>query len=283
MDDEDDVSPVVTRAQKPQNHEQQSELSDGPHEQAPPTDSEIKEAKSEEDPPKDESDDDDDDDFTKVLGQGVSAVQAGAQSLYGMFARGVETVQHASVADLAIQGIEKSKQVLQAGVKVSQDVADKSLEALEKVGEKAMEVLTNADEKAAQEASKTQSLESNRSAPRRSGPGVITGDTPRKKPKELTYETVFEEKLGTASLQSLENLSIECSFLWRLRIELNALSLTAVLLPLGMMKTQQLYRKFDADKRENVDEQFSALQEIFSIPRAEGVKPQLPSTKIVRF
>lgn len=49
-----------------------------------------------------------------------------------------------------------------------------------------------------------------------------------------------------------------------------------------MMKTQQMYRKFDADKRELVDEQFAALQEIFNIPRQEGAKISLPSTKIVR-
>jgi hypothetical protein len=49
-----------------------------------------------------------------------------------------------------------------------------------------------------------------------------------------------------------------------------------------MMKTQQMYRKFDADKRELVDEQFAALQELFNIPRQEGVKVNMPSNKIVR-
>lgn len=50
-----------------------------------------------------------------------------------------------------------------------------------------------------------------------------------------------------------------------------------------MMKTQQLYRKFDADKRESVDEQFGALQEIFAITHQEGVRAALPAAVIVRF
>lgn len=228
--DDDDVSPIVEKPKVPDQKQSSEDISRGPIEQAPPTTvSPKKEDYGAPAAPGENANaptnEDDDDEFSKVLGTGVSAVQAGAQSLYGFFVRGVETVQHTSVADLALQGIEKSKQVIAQGVKAGQDVADKSLEALEKVGEKAMEVLASSDaqepaEDVAKDASASNASASGAPASRAPAPakriapaGVITGDTPKKKAKELSYESAFEEKGGSASLQSLENLSIECTYL----------------------------------------------------------------------
>jgi hypothetical protein len=226
--DDDDVSPIVEKRKPASEGDKPAENTTGPTEQAPPSTDASQEQKQSPQPSagvkSSGSESDDDDEFSKVLDAGVSVVQTGAQSLYGFFARGVESVQQTGVTNLAMQGLEKSKQVLADGVKAGQDVADKSLEALEKVGEKAMEVFTTVDARAAAEATTPASRSgvspsaSASSAPRPAGApkrpsvGVVTGDTPRKKAKELTYENSFEEKLGAAAIQSLENLSIECAY-----------------------------------------------------------------------
>lgn len=226
--DDEDVSPIVEKRKPSTEGEKQPNSNSGPVEESSPSTDAPQEPKQAPQPPAEVksggSDSDDEDEFTKVLDLGVSAVQNSAQSLYGFFARGIESVQQTGVTHLAAQGLEKSKQVIASGVRVGQDVADKSLEALEKVGEKAMEVFATVDERAAAEAA-TSASGSNDSRPvssssaqkpagapgKRPAVGVVTGDTPRKKAKELTYESAFEEKLGAAAIQSLENLSIECS------------------------------------------------------------------------
>jgi hypothetical protein len=76
-----------------------------------------------------------------VFEKGKTMLSTGASMLSDFFHKGVETVQHSGVQDIARQGYEKSKQVLASGAKMGIELADKGVHTLEKVGEKALDFI----------------------------------------------------------------------------------------------------------------------------------------------